>query len=56
MPNETTSASESNSRPNALVVPVSLAIRPSSMSSTMATPMNSAPVSNSPCIACATQA
>jgi hypothetical protein len=37
-----TSASESNSRPNADEVPVSRAIRPSSMSSTIATPMNGA--------------
>ena len=50
-PNEITSASESNSTPNALVVPVMRAIRPSSMSSTNAKPMNSAAVASSPCIA-----
>ena len=44
MPNETTSASESNSMPKALVVPVIRAMRPSSMSSTMAKPMNGAAV------------
>jgi hypothetical protein len=46
-PNETTSASESNSSPKALVVPVIRAMRPSSMSSTNAKPMNSAAVDNS---------
>ena len=50
-PNEITSASESNSRPNALVVPVSRAIFPSSMSRMIATPINGAAVSNSPRIA-----
>jgi hypothetical protein len=40
MPNDTTSASESNSTPNALDVPVMRATRPSSMSRTMAMPMN----------------
>ncbi len=55
-PNDTTSASESNSRPKALVVPVIRAMRPSSMSSTMATPMNAAAVWNSPCIAWTMQA
>ena len=47
-PNEMTSASESNSMPNALVVPVMRAMRPSSMSSTMAKPMNGAADENSP--------
>ena len=51
MPNEMTSASESNSTPNSLVVPVRRAIRPSSMSRTTAKPMNGAAVSNSPRIA-----
>ena len=46
-PNDTTSASESNSRPNALVVPVRRAIRPSSMSRTKAKPMKSAAAENS---------
>ena len=50
-PNEITSASESNWRPNALSPPVSRAMRPSSMSSTNAKPMNGAAVSNSPRIA-----
>ena len=44
-PNDMTSASESSSTPNALVVPVSRAMRPSSMSSTIAMPMNGAAVS-----------
>ena len=44
MPNEMTSASESNSTPNALTVPVMRATRPSSMSRTMAKPMNCAAV------------
>ena len=51
MPNEMMSASESNSTPKALVVPVMRAIRPSSMSRTTAKPMNGAAVSNSPRIA-----
>ena len=55
-PNEITSASESNSRPNSLVVPVIRAIRPSSMSSTIAIPMNGAAVANSPRMAYTTQA
>ena len=46
MPNDMTSASESNSTPNALDVPVRRATRPSSMSRTMATPMNIAACSN----------
>ena len=50
-PNEMTSASESNSTPKALVEPVIRATRPSSMSRTMATPMNGAAVANSPRIA-----
>ena len=48
MPKEMTSASESNCRPNSLSVPVIRAIRPSSMSSTIAMPMNGAAVSYSP--------
>ena len=56
MPNDTTSASESNSFPNALVLPVSRAIRPSSMSRTTAIPMKGAAVSSSPRIAYATLA
>ena len=40
IPNDTTSAIESNSTPNALDVPVMRATRPSSMSRTMAKPMN----------------
>ena len=55
-PNEITSASESNSTPNALVVFVRRAMRPSSMSSTMAMPMNGAAVSSSPRIAYTTHA
>ena len=51
MPNEMMSASESNSTPNSLVVPVSRAMRPSSMSSTIANPMKGAAVSYSPRIA-----
>ena len=51
MPNEITSASESNSTPKSLAVPVSRAIRPSSMSRTIAKPMNGAAVSYSPRIA-----
>jgi len=50
-PNEMMSASESNSTPNALVVPVIRAMRPSSMSTTIANPMNGAAVANSPRIA-----
>ena len=53
-PNEITSASESNSTPKALAVPVIRAMRPSSMSSTTATPMNGAATSNSPRIAYST--
>ena len=56
MPNETTSASESNWRPKSLEVPVSPAIRPSSMSSTIANPMKQAAVSNSLRMAYTTQA
>ncbi len=48
MPNEMRSASESNSTPKALDDPVIRAMRPSSMSSTMAKPMNGAAVSNCP--------
>ena len=48
MPNEITSASESNSTPKALAEPVNRAMRPSSMSSTMLKPMKGAAVSNSP--------
>ena len=55
-PNDTTSASESNSSPNALVVPVIRAMRPSSMSSTIAMPMKSAAMWNSRCIAWTMQA
>ena len=51
IPNEIRSASESNSTPNALDDPVMRAMRPSSMSSTMATPMKGAAVWNSPRIA-----
>ena len=51
MPNEMMSASESNSTPNALVVPVMRAIRPSRLSMTTAKPMKGAAVSNSPRIA-----
>ena len=51
IPNDTRSASESNSTPKALDEPVMRAIRPSSMSSTMATPMNGAAVWNWPRIA-----
>jgi hypothetical protein len=47
-PNEMMSASESNSTPKALVVLVILAIRPSSMSTMMASPMKGAAVTNSP--------
>ena len=47
IPNDTTSASESSCTPNALVVLVSRAIIPSSVSSTIATPMKSAAVSKS---------
>jgi len=50
-PNEITSASESNSTPKALVVPVMRAMRPSSMSRTNAKPMKSAAVASSPRIA-----
>jgi hypothetical protein len=55
-PKEITSANESNSTPKALVVPVILAIRPSSMSRTKAKPMKSAAVDSSPRIACTMQA
>jgi len=48
IPNEITSASESSSTPNALVVPVSRAIRPSSESSRNANPMNGAAIVRSP--------
>jgi hypothetical protein len=48
MPNDTTSASESNSTPNALVVFVILAMRPSSISRMMAMPMKGAAVATSP--------
>ena len=51
IPNEMTSASESNSTPKGVAVPVILAMRPSSMSSTTATPMSGAATSNSPRIA-----
>ncbi len=44
MPNEIRSASESSCTPKSLVVPVMRAMRPSSMSSTTATPMNGAAV------------
>ena len=56
MPNEIMSASESNSRPKSDVAPVMRAIRPSSRSSTTATPMNGAAVENSPRIAKITHA
>ena len=56
MPNEIRSASESSCTPKSLVVPVMRAMRPSSMSSTMATPMNGAAVASSPRIAWTTQA
>jgi len=55
-PNEMTSASESNSIPKSLVAPVRRAMRPSSMSSTIAKPMNGAAVANSPLIAKTMQA
>ncbi len=48
MPNEMMSAIESNSTPNSLAVLVMRAIRPSSMSSTTAKPMNGAAVAYSP--------
>ena len=51
MPNEITSASESNSMPKSLVAFAIRATRPSSMSSTMAKPMSGAAVANSPRIA-----
>ena len=51
IPNEMTSASESNCTPNSLAEPVIRAMRPSSMSSTMLNPMNGAAVSYSPRIA-----
>jgi hypothetical protein len=51
IPNEITSASESNSMPKSLVAPVIRATRPSSMSSTIAKPMNGAAVAKSPRIA-----
>ncbi len=51
IPNEMMSASESNCRPNSLVVPVIRAMRPSSVSSTMAIPTNGAAMANSPRIA-----
>ena len=47
-PNEMMSAIESNSTPNWLVLPVIRAMRPSSMSSTIARPMKGAAVANSP--------
>ena len=50
-PNEMTSAIESSWTPKSLAVPVMRAIRPSSMSSTIAKPMNGAAVSYSPRIA-----
>ena len=56
MPNEITSASESSSMPKSLDVPVIRAIRPSSMSSTIANPMNGAAMWNSPRIAWTMQA
>jgi hypothetical protein len=51
IPNDTTSASESSSMPKSLVEPVIRAMRPSSMSSTIAKPMNGAAIANSPRIA-----
>jgi hypothetical protein len=51
MPNEITSASESSCTPNSLEVPVIRAIRPSSMSMTIAMPMNGAARASCPCIA-----
>ena len=51
MPNEMTSASESNCNPKSLVPPVIRAMRPSSMSSTTAMPTNGAAFSYSPRIA-----
>jgi len=56
IPNEMISANESNSTPNALVVPVMRAIRPSRPSMTNAKPMNGAAMWNSPRIACTTHA
>jgi hypothetical protein len=56
IPNEMTSASESSSMPKSLAVPVMRAMRPSSMSSTIAKPMNGAAVANSPRIAWTMQA
>ena len=53
---EMMSAIESNSTPKAVEVPVSRATRPSSMSSTMAMPMKTAPDANSPRSACTTHA
>jgi len=47
-PNDTTSASESSSTPNADDDRVSRAKKPSSVSSTIATPMSTAAVSKSP--------
>ena len=47
MPNETTSASESSSTPNADVAFVNRAKKPSSVSRTIAIPMKSAAVSKS---------
>ena len=47
MPNEITSASESNSTPKSLAEPVIRAMRPSRMSSTIANPIKGAAVSNS---------
>ena len=47
-PNETMSASESNCRPNSLVVPVIRAMRPSSVSSTIAMPTKGAATAYSP--------
>ena len=50
-PNETTSASESNSTPKSLVAPVARATRPSSPSRTIANPTNGAAVAYSPRVA-----
>ncbi len=50
-PKEITSASESNSTPNWLVLPVIRATRPSSISTMTASPMSGAAFSRSPSIA-----
>ena len=50
-PNETTSASESNSTPKSLVAPVTRAMRPSSVSRIIAMPTSGAAVAKSPRIA-----